>query len=174
MVEAGISLEAAAQPLYALLIGLRNDALILPNAALAEVMTRNRMQPRMQPLSPVPGNKAGSARIGSLQWQGRELPVISFEALNGGSIPPIDHRRARLVVLHALSERLPSRAYALLCQGHPQLLPLNAAAVQSAPLRSDDRPEFVLTRVRIATREALIPDMERIEAELAAALTGEA
>lgn len=160
----------AAQPFYALLIGLHNDALILPNAALAEVVTRNRLQL----LSPAPGSKAGSARIGSLQWQGRELPVISFEALNGGSIPPTGHRRARLVVLHALSERLPSRAYALLCEGHPQLMPLNVAALQSAPLRSDDRPEFVLTRVRIATREALIPDMERIEAELAAALTGEA
>lgn len=160
----------ATQPFYALLIGLHDDAMILPNAALAEVVTRNRLQP----LSPATGSKVGAARIGSLQWQGRELPVISFEALNGGSIPPVDHRRVRLVVLHALSERLPSRAYALLCEGHPQLMPLNVAALRPVPLRSGDRPEFVLTRARIATREVLIPDMERIEAELAAALTGEA
>lgn len=63
--------------------------------------------------------------------------MISFEVPNGGNLPPLDHRRARLVVLHTLSG-------------------------------------YVLSRVRIATREALIPDLERIEAELATTLASEA
>lgn len=99
--------------------------------------------------------------------------MISFEALNGGNLPPLGHRRARLVELHTLSGRLPSRAYALLGEGHPQLMPLNAAALRLAPLRGSDRPGYVLSRVRIATREALIPDLERIEAKLATTLASE-
>ena len=156
----------ATQPLYAVLIALRDDALILPNAALAEVVSRERLQPLQRRSTGI----IGAGHIGTLNWQGRDLPVLSFEALNGASAPATDHRRARLVVLHALSERLPGRALAFLCEGHPQLMPLNAAALRPAPLRTTDKPEFVLTRVRIATREAAIPDLERIEAELAAAL----
>lgn len=104
---------------------------------------------------------------------GSDAAVISFEAPNGGNLPPLDRRRARLVVLHTLSGRLPSRAYALLGEGHPQLMPLNAAALRPAPLRSSDRPGYVLSGVRIATREALIPDLERIEAKLATTLASE-
>jgi len=72
-----------------------------------------------------------------------------------------------------LSGCLPSRAYAFLGEGHPQLMPLNVAALRPAPLRSSDRPGYVLSRVRIATREALIPDLERIEVKLAATLASE-
>lgn len=159
-----------AQPLYAILIALRDDALILPNAALAEVVARDRLQP----LQRHGDSRIDAGHVGSLRWQERDLPVLSFEALNGASVPSSDHRRTRLVVLHAVSERLPSRAFAFLCEGHPQLMPLNSAALRPAPLRSTDRPEFVLTRVRIATREAAIPDLERIEAELAATLATQA
>lgn len=162
---AGVARAAAApatQSLYALLIALRDDALMLPNAALAEVVAYDRLQP-------LPAGGAGPC-IGRLTWQGRDLPVLSFELLNGATAPPADHRRARLAVLHALSPRLPGGVYAVLCEGHPQLVPLNPAVLRAVPLRSDDRAEFVLSRVRIATREALIPDLERIEAELAALL----
>ena len=43
---------------------------------------------------------------------------------------------------------------------------------RSLPLHGTDRPELVLTRVKIANSEALIPDFETIEADLVAAGAG--
>ena len=42
--------------------------------------------------------------------------------------------------------------------------------MQPAPLRDSDRPELLLTRARVANQEALIPDLDMVEAEIARAL----
>jgi chemosensory pili system protein ChpC len=46
---------------------------------------------------------------------------------------------------------------------------LNRAALRSAEDRPQDS-ELVISRVKVASQEALIPNLERIEAEMAAVL----
>ncbi|WP_020648540.1 chemotaxis protein CheW [Solimonas variicoloris] len=152
---------ATRQQLYAVLIALAGDTLLLPNLAVAEVVARDAVQPnpRLPPWLP-----------GLLEWNGRRLPVLRFEPLNRGEAAS-DPRRERLVVLNSNGRHLPSGQFALVTQAYPHLVTLNRAALQPLPLRERDRPELLLARARVANQEALIPDLDMLEAEIARALT---
>ena len=54
-------------------------------------------------------------------------------------------------------------------QGYPHLVTLNRAALHPVELDAVDRADLVLSRVRIASQVALIPDLVTIEAEIARA-----
>lgn len=147
--------------LYAVLMALAGDMLLLPNAAIAEVVARDAVQPDVR----LPAWLAGF-----IEWNSRRLPVLRFEVLNGGAMPT-DSRRERVVIINSNGRHLPSGQFALLTQAYPHLVTLTRAALQAEPLRAGDRDELVLSRARVANQVALIPDLDVIEAEIARALS---
>jgi chemosensory pili system protein ChpC len=150
---------AGREELYAVLVSLAGDTLLLPNAAVAEVVSSER-------ITKVDGGPAWLA--GRLPYNNRQLSVVHFEVLNGAGRP--EHtRRTRLAVVHAISERVRAGQYAVVCQGYPHLVTLNRAALRKEPLVSTDREALVLARVGIANTSALIPNLEAIETLLAQA-----
>ncbi|MDR3417847.1 MAG: chemotaxis protein CheW [Nevskia sp.] len=153
--------DAVPQQLYAVLVALQSDTLLLPNLAVAEVVA-------MQNLRPLSGSPAWFA--GLLSWQGLELPVARFELLNNGGAD-LPGRRTRIAIINAVSTRLSAGRYGLLAEGYPHLVTLNRAALRPAELRPQDSPGLVLSRVKVASQEALIPNLERIEQEMAAVLS---
>jgi chemosensory pili system protein ChpC len=149
------------EQIYVVLIPLAADALLLPNSAVAEVTVQERMEP---------------AESGAPEWLAgwyslpeRRVPVVSFEALNGAPRPPAN-RRARLLLVHSFGTRLHGSQFALLTQGHPHLITLGPEAVSGLPLRTSDQAGLILSRVRLATQEAAVPDLEAVESVLAQAL----
>jgi chemosensory pili system protein ChpC len=153
-------LNKAPQQLYAVLVALQGDTLLLPNLAVAEVISLEGLRPAAA---------APNWFAGLLPWQGRELPVARFELLNNGAAES-PHRRTRVVVVNSVSTRLSAGRYGLLAEGYPHLVTLNRAALRAAELRPQDDLKLVLSRVRVASTEAMIPNLERIEEELAAVL----
>ena len=155
--HAGEKRKTAQDTLYASLIALRHGFLLVPNSAMADVLWVDCLQP---------SQTRGLPRIGTAPWHGQLVPVIDFDVLlRGDTDSPM--RRPRLVVLHALSQTRATKAYAILCDGQPQLIVLNSAALQPLPSQGDEQTHCVLGRVRISTREALIPDFEQLECEVA-------
>jgi len=152
-------MSGAPQQLYAVLVALQADTLLLPNLAVAEVVAP-------EGLRPLPGAPTWFA--GLLNWQGRELPIARFELLNNGAAEP-PSRRTRIAVINCVSTRLSAGRYGILAEGYPHLVTLNRSALRSAEGRPQDS-ELVLARVRVASQEALIPNLERIEAEMAGVL----
>jgi len=146
------------EQIYAVLMALEGDTLLLPNAAVAEVVARDTLQPA--------GEGAPAWLAGYCDWNNRRVPVVSFEGLNG-SARSAESRRARVVVLNSFGTHLPAGLLAVVSQGYPHLVTLNRAAVKGMALRPTDRGDLVLCRVRIASQEAAIPDLATIEAELA-------
>lgn len=142
--------------LYAVMISLGSDTLLLPNAAVVEVVAADRIERAT----------ADGGVAGTLAWQGRRLPVLRFEVLNGATAFP-DSRRTRVAVIHAITDKVRAGQYAILCQGHPHLVTLNRKALRSQALHPTDREELVLTRVGIANTSAVIPDLEAVEEQLA-------
>jgi len=149
---------AGREELYAVLVALAGDTLLLPNAAVAEVMSPERMTQAEGP----------PWLAGRLPYNNRQLPVVQFEVLNGAGRPERT-RRTRLAVVHAISDRVRAGQYAIVCQGYPHLVTLNRAALRKEPLVSTDREQLVLARIGIANTSALIPDLEAIEQLLAQA-----
>lgn len=138
--------------LYCVLLSLKDDTLLLPNSVVAEAVGQDALRAE----ATGPGWLAGS-----INWNSRRVPVVNFEALNGDSRPSFN-KRSRLVILHALGGRAEDRPFALVCQGYPHLITLSRIAVAPLPLRDSDRPDYVLSRVRIGNTEVLIPDLDRM------------
>lgn len=157
----------ASDEVYAVLMKLSGDTLLLPNAAVAEVISAEHLQ--------AAANGSPGWLAGTIRYNERTLPVLRFEAMNGGKEIG-DARRLRVAVLHGITERLRSGQYAVLCHGYPHLVTLNREALKKEPSDASDRKGLVLARVKIANTRALIPNLELIEAELAGleSVSGEA
>ncbi|HVT35072.1 MAG TPA: chemotaxis protein CheW [Nevskiaceae bacterium] len=148
---------SAVSQIYAVLMALEGDSILLPNVAIAEVVQRERVQ------APEPGAPEWFA--GYLDWHSRRVPVISFELLNGGRTSGRS-RRDRVAIVNSLGVHLPSGAFGVITQGYPHLVTLNRTAVRPMALRETDRPGLLSARVKIASQEALIPDLATIEADI--------
>ncbi len=149
---------AVRDELYAVLVSLASDTLLLPNAAVAEVVSADTLAPPAEGLPPW--------IAGRVTYNNRELAVIRFEVLNGGSAAE-DTRRTRLAILQPVTSALRTGQYAVVCQGYPHLVTLNRTALRKEEVLSSDNAEVVFTRVSIANTNALIPNLERIEQLLA-------
>ncbi len=144
--------------LYAVLVSLASDTLLLPNVAVQEVIAADRIEP--------PQGKAPEWYAGRTTHQNVTVPVVRFEVLNGG-LKPEEQKRTRLAIINAVTNRLRTGLYAVVCQGYPHLVTLNRTALQPEPLQVTDRKDLVLSRVSIANTSALIPNLEAIEVALA-------
>ena len=150
-------MSAEAEELYSLLVPLSEDRLIVPRACVAEVVRFSK-----------PRQEEGSHEwmLGTIGWNGRELPVVSFEGALGKDIPPATGR-TRIVVFYASSGQLKTGFFGMLTQGFPQLVRVNREVLKFDS--SDGWPDTapVLCRVRMINEFPLIPDLEKLEAQLA-------
>lgn len=144
--------------LYALMIQVQGNDLLLPNAAVSEVAALDRFEP---------------AAAGAPAWLSgwhvtaeRRVPVLSFEALAGQSRPEAS-KRSRVVLVNPIGPRVGGGGFALLAQGHPHLILIARGSISAVALLPGDPDGLTLSRVRMAGQEALIPDLEQIEARLA-------
>lgn len=146
----------AASAIRSLLIPLDGQYMLVPNSAVAEILTYRETRP-------VPG--APDWFVGMLSWRNQTIPVISFEAIAGG-VAPTANPRTRIAVFNTVGAN-PAylRFYAVLTQGFPSLINIDKASI--APLGGDESvAEGVAAKVLVAGRPASIPDLDRIEARL--------
>ena len=144
--------------LYAVMIQIAGDSLLLPNAAVSEVTALDRFEPA-----------AEGAPAWLSGWHAtaeRRIPVLSFEALCGQARPEA-HKRARIVIVNPIGRRVGGGGFALLAQGHPHLISINRGTINAVNLLPGDKDDLVLSRIRMAGQEAVIPDLEQIETRLA-------
>lgn len=139
--------------LYSLLIPLAGERLIVPRATVAEVVG-------LQPLEAMAG--APAWYLGVLAWNGRNVPVISFEGICGQALPGTGGR-TRIVVLHALGEKLDAGYFGLLTQGFPQIVRVNPDVIKPDVSRVFGERSPVLCQVRMINETPLVPDLERLE-----------
>ena len=142
------------QEIYSLLIPLAEGRLIVPRACVAEVAGL-----------PVPSEMTGAPPwyVGTVPWNGRAVPLVSFEGACGKSIPP-PSGRARMVVFVGLGTRLTH--FALISQGFPQLVRLSSDVIRPGTASFPERsPE--LCQLRMANESPLVPDLERLEEMIA-------
>lgn len=146
-----------AEELYSLLVPLADDRLIVPRACVAEVVRFS---------DPTVQEGAHNWMLGTVSWNGRELPVVSFEGAIGKEVP-VPTGRTRIVVFYASTGQIKTGYFGVLTQGFPQLVRVNRDVLK---LESKDGwPEGapVLCRVRMINEFPMIPHLEQLEAMLA-------
>lgn len=153
-------MSAAEEELYSLLVPLSEDRLIVPRACVAEVVRFSKAERQ---------EGAHDWMLGTINWNGRQLPVVSFEGAVGKEIPVVTGR-TRVVVFYAGTGQLKAGHFGVLTQGFPQLVRVNRDVLKLEA--KDGWPEDapVLCRVRMINEFPMIPDLEKLEAMLATEL----
>ena len=150
-------MSEAGGEIYCLLVPLANGRLLVPRACVAEITGYQ-----------VPATMVGAPPwyLGLVNWNGRQVPLITFEGLCGHQAPVVSPR-SRLVVLHALGDRIDAGAYALVSQGFPQLVRVSAEVIRPDAAYAVPESDPVLCRVRMLNETPWIPDFERLEIMIA-------
>lgn len=136
----------------ALLVPLADRTLLLPNVAVAELIPYR---------APQFAHGTSDWFLGQVPWRDLTLPLLSFEAASGGQVET--GSRARVAVLNALGGRDHVKFIALLVQGIPRSIKIDAGLARSdvtlAPLELD--------AVNLGDVQARIPDLVALEQKLA-------
>ena len=151
-------MSAADKELYSLLVPLVDERLIVPRACVAEVV-------RYTP--PVQKDGGKSWMLGTMNWSGRDLPVVAFEGAIGKDVPA-PTGRTRVVVFHSSTGDIRAGFFGILTQGFPQLVRVNEDVLKLDSSEGWPQDAPVLCRVKMINEFPLIPNLEVLEGMIAA------
>jgi len=134
------------------LVQTGNERILLPNATVAEVLSRVSVQP-------MPGTPHWMP--GTIDWQGWRVPLFSMVELGNLGHEP-SKAASKIVVLKTLtgSESMPY--IGLVTQSFPRLISVPRDGLL-ADASEESLPEGVQMRVLLGDEAALLPDLEAIE-----------
>jgi len=141
------------------LIQLVGSRLLLPNAAIAEVMSY---------APPEPVADAPDWLLGRIRWRGWQLPLIAFARLaalaeeRGGL-------GSKVVVLKALGGDAKAPYFAILTQGFPRLVTVSREGL-IVDAEAGELPLAVQARVMLNQDTAFVPDLGVVEQLISEAL----
>ncbi|HEX7341487.1 MAG TPA: chemotaxis protein CheW [Rhodanobacteraceae bacterium] len=134
------------------LIPISGGRLLLPNAAVAEVITLSTPEPI-----------AGTPEwlLGRVSWRGWRVPLVAYSTLAG--LPrPQSALNSRVTVLKVFGGNPRMPFLALVTQGFPRLTTISSDILVSTG-NGEDLPDGVRQQVLVRDEEAIIPDLEAIE-----------
>lgn len=140
------------ETLSCVMIPMNGRQLLLPNVSIAEVVDFASTE--------APAD-APEWMAGTLEWRGLELPVISYDAANGGEITRPGGSRGRIVVLNTIGDhhdRVPFMA--LVTQGIPSQTRLTEDQVKRI---DGDTGSADMMQVDVDGETAFIPDLGFLE-----------
>jgi chemosensory pili system protein ChpC len=147
--------------LYSLLIPLRHERILVPRMCVAEVIAFAETEKREDPNAP-------DWLLGTIDWNGRRVPVISLDDPSDQGAAPTGKRgsRSRIVIFNAIGKALKAGYFGILTQGFPQLVRVNRDVLTLDTERPPPADQPMLCRVRMIHEFPLVPDLEEIEQRL--------
>lgn len=144
-----------------LLFSIEGAQVLLPDIAVAEIID-------YQLVSNVDIDEAPDWWLGQLTWRGLQVPLISLESINHGAFftkkPAL-----KIIIVNALNALKDTTAYwAFVALSTPKLQRIQRESL----VLSDESSEGYVTlmQAELVGEDVIIPDMEKIEAELATLL----
>lgn len=151
----------ATQDIRGVLIQVEGARLLLPNAAISEVLSY---------APPEAVAEAPDWLLGRIRWRGWQLPLVSFSRL-AGIAEEQGGLGSKVVVLKALGGDPRAPYFALLTQGFPRLVTVARERLLSETdaNAAAELPDVVLASVTLNEDAAWIPDLARVETSMGAA-----
>lgn len=143
----------APEQIASLLIPMIGRPLLLPNVAVAEIVTWDE---------PEKTEDAPPWMLGTVDWRGIPLPVVSLELMNDSEIEDADVGQ-RLAVINGVGEYKKS-FYAISVQGIPRLVRVFPEELGNEEMATEDQAYDML--VMVSGERAVIPDLESVERAL--------
>ena len=137
---------------HCLQIPLYNDTLLLPNAAVAEIIAY---------VEPEPADDGPEWLIGKLDWRERKVPLISYEIASGGEMPT--KTGTRIAIMNTLNSNPRVPYIAIVTQGIPSM-----KLIQEKHLAVDDEADkhprpSVASKLVVEGSPVLVPDLDDLE-----------
>jgi len=137
--------------IHSQMLSLDGDPLILPNTAVAEIINYR---------DPTPVDNSPEWLLGTMEWRGTRIPLMSLESAMGKSMPVISSQN-HIAILNSISDDDTINFYALVTGSLPRLVNLDEKAITAAA--NDDKEDLVLSNVLVNKKAAIIPDLDAIE-----------
>ena len=140
------------EQLKCVLLNINEDRLILPNAAIAEIVpVRNMINVANKP----------AWMLGFLDWRGNSVPLISFEMLGGVRMPSLASEEVKAVVIYSVGndDSLPFMSF--LVKGAPQAINIISSDVITNS--EDSGHPAIDQKVMVKGELASIIDMDSLE-----------
>jgi len=141
------------QILSCVLIPVADRQLLLPNVALAEIVDFANPEPAPE----------GSPDwlVGHMVWRGLNLPLISYDAANGGQAVTPEGNRGRIAVLNAISDHRRRQPFlAIVTQGIPRLIKVEEPLVRET---EEEKGPADRMSVDLEGQALYIPNLEYLE-----------
>jgi chemosensory pili system protein ChpC len=100
--------------------------------------------------------------LGVIAWNGRKVPLVSFEGACGSDIAA-PTQRSRVVILNAVSPQVDAGYLAVLSQGFPQLVRISPELVKLDSEREFAEGTPILCQLHMLNESPLVPDLDRLE-----------
>lgn len=143
------------EAVHCLLIPVFGESLLLPNAAVAEVIAYTDVEA----VENVP-----EWFLGYIIWRDQRIPLISFEAASGGQVAPLQ-KNSRIAVLNTLNHNQKLSHFGIVTQGIPRL-----HVVQEKNLTRDEEPAderaAIVDQIQLNDETVLVPDLDNLEERL--------
>jgi chemosensory pili system protein ChpC len=143
------------EAVHCLLIPIYGESLLLPNAAVAEVVAYTDV---------VPVDNAPEWFLGYMNWRDLRIPLISFEAASGGEVAPLQ-KNSRIAVLNTLNHNQQLSHFGIVTQGIPHL-----HVVQEKNISRDEKPAehrtSIADYIQLEEETVLVPDLDNLEERL--------
>lgn len=139
------------QQVRALVVPLDGMALVLPDSIILQVLTS----------APVTAYENSPKWLsGSVEWQKRKIPTLSFEVASGYR----SERAAdvRTIIMKSLNHHEHMPFYALLLSGIPHPVSVDKDNIQSVENASINSP-LILSQVLVEGEPASIPNLDALE-----------
>jgi chemosensory pili system protein ChpC len=144
------------EELYSLIIPLEGQRLVVPRSCVAEIVRYNLAEESADD---------DSWLRGVTNWDGRAIPVVSFERICGFE-SPVPGGRTRIVVFHPLSNDGAGGPYGILSEGFPHMVRVNKEVIETDSDYKSPVDAPIICQVRMLQERALIPDLELLEQRL--------
>jgi len=150
-------LSATTGKLDVCILPLWQKRLLLPAMTVLEVM------PAINIRAAKKGKK--SALIGHIKWEDQQVPVVTFEVLNGDASAP-EPQKVALIFSIAQTEKMPH--YAIALQSEPLMVKVKIAELEDL----DQAPVGPMEYLQVRYQDSLIviPDLDAVEAKVMALL----
>ena len=135
------------------LIPLQGEQLLLPNAAVAEVIDYRE---------PSPQAGAPEWLLGSASWRQRNLPIVRLETLLGQEQARTSARQ-RIVVCHTLSDEARRPFVGIVATAIPRLVRVREEQLQTRPVPDGEGQGVVQARLALDDEAAMVPDLAALE-----------
>jgi chemosensory pili system protein ChpC len=140
--------------IHSQIIATETGRLLVPNTAIAEIVHYT---------APQSTGDGPQWLLGTMEWRGLRIPVVSFERATGAE-PAETGTSRRIAVMNSIHGGGNLRFYAIVIQSNPSLINVSPARVTRQA--GADHAKLQLQQVTVDDAPATIPDLRALETML--------